>query len=127
MKRYSTIPGPAELLADVLNTSMRPVRSMPSVLALYGPGGCKVLANMAHVKALRVDAAAVYLIPPRHTPHRSPKPGELILVTGAWARLPSGAYRLEDGRRVVQWCQGLVGELDPDGWTMDQQLAVEGS
>lgn len=113
MRHYPTIPPMDQLLADVLNTTLRPSKGMPSVLTC----GYKVLANVAHLRALRVDGAAVYLIPPRRQPHRSPKPGELVLVTGTWARLPGGAFRLEEGRRVVHWCVGLVGELDPDGWT----------
>lgn len=126
MKHYTTIPSLDDLLADVLNTTLRPSKGMPSVLALYGPGGYKVLANVAHLRGLRVDAGAVYLVPPRRQPHRSPKPGELVLVTATWARLPGGAFRLEDGRRVIQWCVGLVGELDPDGWTdPDAQLVLD--
>ncbi len=117
MRYYTTIPSRDEILADVLNTTLRPSKAMPSVLSLYGPGGHKVLANVAHLRDLHVDAGAVYLVPPRRQPHRSPKPGELVLVTATWARLPGGAFRLEEGRRVIHWCVGLVGELDPDGWT----------
>jgi hypothetical protein len=37
----------------------------------------------------------------------------LIVVNASWARLPGGAYRIENGRRVVQWCFGLLGEVEP--------------
>lgn len=112
MRHFTTIPDAAILTDAALDTTMRPSKGMPSVLALYGPGGYQVVANVT--RALRVDAGAVYYVPPRHTPHRSPKPGELIVVTGTWARLPSGAYRLDaHGRRVVQWCVVMLGEVAP--------------
>jgi hypothetical protein len=110
MRHFTAIPDAATLIDAALDTTMRPSKGMPSVLALYGPGGYQVVANVT--RALRVDAGAVYYIPPRQAPHRSMKPGELIVVTGSWARLPSGAYRLDEhGRRVVQWCAGMLGEV----------------
>lgn len=112
MRHFTTIPDAATLIGAALDTTMRPSKGMPSVLALYGPDGYQVVANVT--RALRVDAGAVYYVPPRHTPYRAPKPGELIVVTGTWARLPSGACRLdEQGRRIVVWCVGVAGDVAP--------------
>ena len=109
MRHFTAMPDASTLIGAALDTTMRPSKGMPSVLAV---GGYHVVANVT--RALRVDAGAVYYVPPRHTPHRSPKPGELIVVTGSWARLPSGAHRLDEhGRRVVQWCVGMLGEVAP--------------
>lgn len=108
MRHFEAMPDATMLLDAALNTTMRPSKGMPSVLS----AGYRVVANVT--RSLRVDAGAIYYIPPRHTPHRSPKPGELIVVTGTWARLPSGACRLdEQGRRIVVWCVGVAGDVAP--------------
>jgi hypothetical protein len=106
MRHFTSMPDTATIIEAATDTTMRPIGGMPSVIS----AGYQVVANVT--RALRVDAGAVYYMPPRHTPHRSPKPGELIVVTGSWARLPSGAHRLDEhGRRVVQWCVGMLGEV----------------
>ena len=107
MRHFMTMPDTATIIEAAIDTTMRPSGGMPSVIST----GYRVVANVT--RALRVDAGAVYYIPPRHTPHRTPKPGELVVVTASWARLPGGAYRMENGHRVVQWCSGLLGEVAP--------------
>jgi len=104
MRHFDSMPDTATLVDAALNTTMRPSKGMPSVLA----SGCyRVVANVTRL--LRVDAGAIY-----HVPHRAPEPSELIIVTGTWARLPSGAYRLDEhGRRIVQWCVGVLGDVAP--------------
>lgn len=107
MRHFNAMPDTATIIEAAIDTTMRPSGGMPSVIST----GYQVVANVT--RALRVDAGAVYYIPPRQTPHHSPKPGELIVVTASWARLPGGAYRMENGHRVVQWCSGLLGEVAP--------------
>lgn len=106
MRHFMTMPDIPTIVEAAIDTTMRPSGGMPSVIS----DGHQVVANVT--RALRVDAGAVYYIQPRHQPHRSPKPGELIVVTASWARLPGGAHRLDEhGRRVVQWCVGMLGEV----------------
>lgn len=107
MRHFMTMPDTATIIEAAIDTTMRPSGGMPSVIS----AGYQVVANVT--RALRVDAGAVYFIPPRQAPHRATKPGELIVVTAAWARLPGGAYRMENGHRVVQWCSGMLGEVAP--------------
>ena len=107
MRHFTAMPDTATITEAAIDTTMRPSGGMPSVIS----AGYQVVANVT--RALRVDAGAVYYIPPRHAPHRATKPGELIVVTACWARTPGGAYRIENGHRVVQWCSGLLGEVAP--------------
>ena len=107
MRHFAAMPDTATIIEAATGTTMRPIDRMPAVIS----AGYQVVANVT--RALRVDAGAVYYIPPRQAPHRSPKPGELIVVTASWARLPGGAYRMENGHRVVQWCSGMMGEVAP--------------
>ena len=107
MRHFTALPDISTIIEAATGTTMRPIDRMPAVIS----SGYQVVANVT--RALRVDAGAVYYIPPRHPPNRPPKPGELIVVTAAWARLPGGAYRMENGHRVVQWCSGLLGEVAP--------------
>lgn len=99
MNRYPTMPDLQTIEQDALNTTMRPVSMVPKVIAY----GYDVVANTTHLMR-GIDAGAVYLIPPFSRPHRTPKPGQLVAVTGR--------VRLVDGRRVVDWCEGLVGEIE---------------
>ena len=111
MRHFMTMPDTATIIEAAIDTTMRPSGGMPSVIS----AGYQVVANVT--RALRVDAGAVYYIPPRQAPrqapHRATKPGELIVVTASWARLPGGGYRIENGHRVVQWCSSLLGEVAP--------------
>ena len=107
MRHFMTMPDIPTIIEAALATTMRPSGGMPSVIS----DGHQVVANVT--RALRVDAGAVYYIPPRQSTHRATKPGELIVVTASWARLPGGAYRMENGHRVVHWCSGLLGEVAP--------------
>lgn len=107
MRHFTAMPDTTMIIEAATGTTMRPIDRMPAVIS----AGYHVVANVT--RALRVDAGAVYYIPPRQAPHRTTKPGELIVVTACWARLPGGAYRIENGRRVVQWCSGLLGEVAP--------------
>lgn len=107
MRHFTAMPDTATIIEAAIDTTMRPIDRMPAVIS----AGYQVVANVAH--AMMVDAGAVYYIPHRHTPHGTPKPGELVVVTASWTRLPGGAYRMENGHRVVQWCSGLLGEVAP--------------
>ena len=95
MRTYDTIPDENTLRRDVLSTTMRPTGGvLPRPIA----GGYEVVANL-HGLLRGVDAAAVYLIPAFHRPHRTARPAQLIAVTG-----------VRRGNRV-EWCEGVVGEV----------------
>ena len=100
MKLYAAMPDRETLARDVLNTTLRHVGGLlPSVIA----GRCEVVLN-AHGMIPHVDGAAVYLVPAFDRPHRTPHPARLVLVTGT--------RRVVHGRATVEWCEGVVGEID---------------
>ena len=97
MRHWTAMPSTEEIRAAALGTTMRPVRAVPSVVAVH-----QVIANVADLFH-GPDAAAVYVVPDRHNPHRRPKPARLILVAGERV----------GKTREVRWYEGVVGEVGP--------------
>lgn len=93
MRTYDVKPDDNTISRDVLGTTLRPVPRQPREVGLY-----EVAVNVARLFP-RAKAAAVYWVPPVHKPHRTPKPGTLVLVVAA----------LEQG--AIRWYSGIVGEV----------------
>lgn len=108
MKTYAALPNAEVLRRDVLETTLRPAPHVPSVVTRGYDNGCTLALNAAGLTP-GWRAAAVFFEPPRHNPHRSPRPGRLVLVVAVQKLGPPG----RPWEREVEWYEGLVGEVAP--------------